>query len=265
MNSREAAECERSTTATHSDHGREIMHTLYQAKEGGKTQYRENGVWMDVDFDGAAEPVLSPKGKVEFVCEGNPKYYRHFTVSRIDNGWTYLQGFGQDSDFTPLSSIDGTLDEGYYVLTTGTRLSSGGVLAHMEFFTIREGETVKVPLTLRKSEDKLSVIGNMDPEQLFLADGAKEQQSILSATGRGVFLLAVTGDKDEPSSHAIVHLDHCLNCGSDNIVHHGHLYSNVRYPALDASLPVFIRGELIAHGKTVLACSGRQPRRIRLL
>ena len=41
--------------------------------------------------------------------------------------------------------------------------------------------------------------------------------------------------------HAIVHLDHCLNCGSDNIVHNGHLYSNVRYPALDASLPVFIR------------------------
>ena len=41
--------------------------------------------------------------------------------------------------------------------------------------------------------------------------------------------------------HVIVHLDHCLNCGSDNIVHNGHLYSNVRYPALDASLPVFIR------------------------
>ena len=41
--------------------------------------------------------------------------------------------------------------------------------------------------------------------------------------------------------HAIVHLDHCLNYGSDNIVHNGHLYSNVRYPALDASLPVFIR------------------------
>lgn len=41
--------------------------------------------------------------------------------------------------------------------------------------------------------------------------------------------------------HAIVHLDHCLNCGSDNIVHNGHLYSNVRYPALDASLPGFIR------------------------
>ena len=41
--------------------------------------------------------------------------------------------------------------------------------------------------------------------------------------------------------HAIVHLDHCLNCGSANIVHNGYLYSNVRYPALDASLPVFIR------------------------
>ena len=173
----------------------------------GKTQYRENGVRMDVDFDGAAEPVISPNGKVEFLCDGDPKYYRHFTVSRIDNGWTYLQGFGQDSDFTPLSSIDGTLDEGYYVLTTGTRLSSGGVLAHMEFFNVHEGETVQVPLTLRKSEDKLSVIGNIDAEQLFLADESAEQQSLLSATGRGVFLLAVTGDKDEPSSHAVRELE----------------------------------------------------------
>lgn len=41
--------------------------------------------------------------------------------------------------------------------------------------------------------------------------------------------------------HVVDHLDICLNCGSDNIVHNGHLYSNVRYPALDASLPVFIR------------------------
>lgn len=48
-------------------------------------------------------------------------------------------------------------------------------------------------------------------------------------------------NRDAKFYHAVAHLDQCLNCGSTNIVHYGHLYSNVRYPALDASLPVFIR------------------------
>ena len=39
----------------------------------------------------------------------------------------------------------------------------------------------------------------------------------------------------------VLHLDHCLVCGSDHIWHNGHSYSNLRYLALDASLPVFIR------------------------
>src|SRR5699024_12216368 len=48
-------------------------------------------------------------------------------------------------------------------------------------------------------------------------------------------------NRDAKFYHAVAHLDQCLNCGSTNIVHNGHLYSNVRYLALDASLPVFIR------------------------
>ena len=39
----------------------------------------------------------------------------------------------------------------------------------------------------------------------------------------------------------VLHLDHCLVCGADHILHNGHSYSNLRYLALDASLPVFIR------------------------
>lgn len=173
----------------------------------GKTQYREGGNWLDVDFEVVAPPVLYPKGRVRFVCDRDPKYYRHFSISKLVDGLPELQVFGEDTQFAPLSSIDDSLDIGNYVLTTGTRLSSGGVLAHMEFFTVKEGETVLVPVEFRRSNDRLSVIGNMDPEQLFLADGCSGQQSILSAVGRGVFLLAVMGDKDEPSSHARLEME----------------------------------------------------------
>ena len=178
----------------------------------GKTQYRENGIWLDVDFDGAAQIAESPKGKVEFVCGSNPKYYRHFTLAKLEDGSAVLREFGQDSDDTPLSSLDGILDVGDYVLTTGTRLSSGGVLARMSFFSVSEGQSIRVPVELRQSEERLSVIGNMNPEELFLPDGQQAQQSILSAVGRGLFLVAVTGDKDEPSSHAVRELEAVSDC-----------------------------------------------------
>lgn len=47
--------------------------------------------------------------------------------------------------------------------------------------------------------------------------------------------------RDAKVYHAVLHLNHCLVCGSDHIWHNGHSYSKVRYLALDASLPVFIR------------------------
>lgn len=178
----------------------------------GKTQYRDNGIWLDVDFDGVSQPVESPKGKVEFVCASNPKYYRHFTLAKLEDGSAVLREFGQDSDDTPLSRLDGILDAGDYVLTTGTRLSGGGVLAHLEFFSVREGECIRVPVVMRQSEERLSVIGNMDPETLFLPDGQQTRQSILSAVGRGLFIVAVMGDKDEPSSHAVRELEAVSDC-----------------------------------------------------
>lgn len=47
--------------------------------------------------------------------------------------------------------------------------------------------------------------------------------------------------RDAKVYHAVLHLNHCLVCGSDHIWHNGHSYSKVRCLALDASLPVFIR------------------------
>ena len=81
------------------------------------------------------------------------------------------------------------------------RMADGSVRAHVEMFPVfPERSTVK-PLILRASEDKPQVIGAMDAEMGFLAEGSGAQQSILSATGRGYFLICVTGSNDEPSLH----------------------------------------------------------------
>ena len=76
------------------------------------------------------------------------------------------------------------------MLTSGTRLADGSVLSHNEFFMVNAGETTQVPLVMRKAEDGISVLGTMDADRF------------LPQTGRGYYLLAVLGDRDEPSVHA---------------------------------------------------------------
>jgi hypothetical protein len=100
-----------------------------------------------------------------------------------------------------------SVDEGYYLLTTGLRLSDGSILARLEFFNVAGGEKHELVPEVRKAVEKPAVLGSMDPEAMFLPDGAAEPQSLLSSTGRGWFLLAFMGSRDEPTSHARTELE----------------------------------------------------------
>lgn len=50
-------------------------------------------------------------------------------------------------------------------------------------------------------------MGYIDAEKKFLPQGADNEASLLSATGRGYFVAAVLGASDEPSNHAIRELE----------------------------------------------------------
>ena len=172
----------------------------------GKTQYRSDAGWVDVDLGGDAPEQVSPTGTLKLTFAPGapaPEYYRHYTLSRLEPGRTRLMEYEEDG---PVRDTY-TLDAGYYLLTSGTRLADGSALVHLEFFSISEDAITTVPLVLRQSAEKLSVVGTMDAEAPFLQDGAGGPQSILSATGRGYFLLAVMGGKDEPTSHALRELE----------------------------------------------------------
>ena len=135
------------------------------------------------------------KGTLEVSYDGPaaPEYYYQFTLTRIDpeTGKTSLCTVGEDSDHNPWYSIFPLeLEEGYYLLTSGTRMADGSVLSHNEFFMVNAGETTQVPLVMRKAEDGISVLGTMDAERF------------LPQTGRGYYLLAELGDRDEASVHA---------------------------------------------------------------
>ena len=170
----------------------------------GKTQYLLDETWVDVDFGTQAAERVAPQGTVRLqYAPGGPvrvpEYYRHYTLSRLEPERTRLMEYEENGPARDRY----TLDEGYYLLTSGNRMADGSVLVHLEFFPVAAERTQEVPLVLRQDAAKLAVIGTMDPEALFLKDQAQQPQSLLSATGRGYFLLAVLGDKDEPTSHAV--------------------------------------------------------------
>lgn len=162
----------------------------------GKTQYLQYGYWMDVDWDGDFA-VTALQGYFKpyiFQCAGvvDPLYYTHFTLSEIDGGRARLLNF-DENDFPSYSEIFESsirLDEGYYMLTTGRRMADGSVLAHLEFFPVERYKFVTVPFILRSSDDKISVVGTMNANPF------------LEISGRDYFILAVTGNGDEPSVHA---------------------------------------------------------------
>ncbi len=179
-----------------------------------KVQYRnEHNMWIDVDFQNDTQKSAKT-GKLILTYQPNamtddPKYYTHFTITRInDDGTTQLMNFeegqvdmGCGTSWSNTFKEGAVLDVGTYLLTTGTRLANGNVLAENLFFTIEEGMNKTLPLNLRYEEKEVCVIGNFDSESKFDMNGNKV--SLLSQTGRGYFVVGILGMGEEPTNHAL--------------------------------------------------------------
>ncbi len=194
----------------------------------GKIQYRTDGDWLDVDFDGAGPAVAAPKGTLRLTYTpdkvvDNPKYYSHFSLSRIENGRPRLMEFdegevdmGGGMDWAHVFKKGYPLEEGRYLLVSGNRLSSGTVPVSMAFVDVVAGEETVCDLVLRASENEVPVIGSFDAETKFrpvelakseygdvIAEEAKPETSLLSAVGRGHYALAILEPGKEPTNHVL--------------------------------------------------------------
>ena len=181
----------------------------------GKVQYRSGEEWLDVHFDGKAEAVASPKGVLKLSFKptttiSNPQYYTHFSLSKIENGRPRLMAFdegevdmGGGVDWAHVFKDGFTMDAGDYVLVSGNRLSDGSVPVSMLFFRIEEGKVADVPLRIDEGSGAVPVIGSLDAEKLFTPDGSEIDQSLLSAVGRGFYVVAILDPGKEPTNHAL--------------------------------------------------------------
>ncbi len=176
----------------------------------GKVQYADDeDRWTDVLFTAEVQQN-APKGKLVADYQpvkalDNPLYYSHYTLSRFDGGTFRLMNFAEDesSSWKQLFSKPTDMDAGYYMLTTGTRLANGSVLADISFFTVKEGETTRINLLMRDNPEEVKIIGNLNAEALFLPVGKEEPQSLLATTGRGYYIVGILGIGQEPTNHAL--------------------------------------------------------------
>lgn len=187
----------------------------------GKVQYHNADGWQDVNFD-TAEQKNAQTGTLKLRYTptqtlDDPKYYHHFSISRIlDDGTTQLLNYDEgDSGLEEGSSWSNTfqkgtpLDAGTYMLTSGTRAASGKVLVANRIFRVNPGETTIINLTMRQSDDIVAVIGNFNSESKFrlldsqLKPMTGDAVSILSQTGRGYYVVGVLGVGQEPTNHAM--------------------------------------------------------------
>ena len=201
----------------------------------GKVQYRTDGDWLDVDFDGAGPAVAAPKGTLKLAYTpdkvvDNPRYYSHFSLSKIVGGRPRLLEFdegevdmGGGVDWAHVFKKGYPLEEGRYLLVSGNRLSSGTVPVTMAFFDVVAGEETVIDLVLRAAENEVPVLGSFDSETKFTpvaltktedgdvldtsvisSDGeAGVEKSLLSAVGRGHYALAILEPGKEPTNHVL--------------------------------------------------------------
>ena len=66
---------------------------------------------------------------------------------------------------------------------------------------MEEGKENKLQYVLRESSEKLQVIGDFNSENLFYDTTEKRQRSLLSATGRGYYIIALVAPGNEPTNH----------------------------------------------------------------
>ena len=153
----------------------------------------------------------------------NPKYYSHFSLSKIENGRPRLLEFDEEEvdmgggmDWAHVFKKGYPLEEGRYLLVSGNRLSSGSVPVSMVFLDVVAGKETVCDLVLRASENEVPVIGSFDAETKFtpvtlaktedgdvLSNEAKEPASLLSACGRGHYALAILEPGKEPTNHVL--------------------------------------------------------------
>ena len=187
-----------------------------------KPQYYKDGAWRDVAYDDHLQEHAAPQATLMLDYQpaehyAAPKYYIHFTLSKLHDGRAQLMTFDEEATWQHDFKGGVQLDEGDYLLTTGTRLASGKVLAHVQSFRLQGGQRTTVTFTMREDDEEPQVIGSLNAENMVSPNPADvspmvtiaSRQTILATTGRGFYVLGIVAPNQEPTNHALRDISIC--------------------------------------------------------
>ena len=181
----------------------------------GKVQYHHKGAWMDVDFEQQTEgnakqgQLIASYSPIKSLDD--PKYYSHFTIAKLTDGVLKTLNLesangadmGAGNTWSNLLKAPMSLDAGDYVMVSGTRMANGSVLSNVVSFKIEPNKITNIELVMRQNDQDVQVIGSFNSEMKYTPKGSTTPQSILSTTGRGYYVLAILGARQEPTNHAM--------------------------------------------------------------
>lgn len=199
-------------------------------KVTGKVQYYAGEKWIDVELGSKEEKSMARQGtlRMNYTDNGivdNPFYYYHFTISQFrPNGSLRLltydegdSGLEQGSSWAQHFKEGTPMDEGNYLMVSGSRLANGSVLVHMQSFGIEPDKTTTCDLVMRRDTTAIAVLGSFNAENPYshlgvastfasteqLQTSAPITKTIISTTGRGYYVLGILGAGEEPTNHAL--------------------------------------------------------------
>ena len=173
----------------------------------GNIYFIVNGNTNQVDFE-ISTTSNTPEGTLKAIYKpiprlNDPKYYTNFTISKYEDGSFKLLNYPENATWSSLLKNGLKIEEGYYMLTTGSRMANGSVMSNVSFFTVEKDKETRIELTMRNNAEEIRVIGNFNSELKYTDVVTKAETSILSTTGRGYFVVGILGPGQEPTNHAL--------------------------------------------------------------
>lgn len=184
-------------------------------KVTGKVQYNDGKSWVDVNFGTVETMVNTEKGTLmaSYTPNGivdDPRYYTHFSIKKFNGSTFDLLAYDEKDPGMDVGALYSNfmkgglkLDPGYYVLTTGTRLSDGSVLCKMSSFTIEAGKKTSMKLEMRKPSENLKVLGAFDADNKVKLIDNNRTMTLAELCGNGFYVIGLLDGGSEPTTHAM--------------------------------------------------------------
>ncbi len=118
----------------------------------GKARVSDGVQWLGLK-DPTTTETQQPFGVLKLKVAPDIMYYHGYTISRMVYGRPQSLDYADDDPTVTEKFRQGLqLPVGDYLLTTGTRLKGGDVLARSVMFTLKPDDTTEIPVSFRSSE-----------------------------------------------------------------------------------------------------------------